>query len=169
MRKHYFRILFFSAIVLSVPLVSRAEIKNINPSEACDFMSTRGMATRGYKNPDGIGYFCSSSYIEMGSGLPVKNNIAYYAEGDAEKVTNLKLVLNVNFKQEAKQAHTELANSSEILMERALNAHLPQQVKEAILAGKNGKEKIGNVNIIITRVDWPTGKGYELKYVVEWP
>lgn len=167
MRKHYYALLFILALVLSVPLVSHAEYVNPNPQEVCGFMSTMGMGTRGYKNPDGIGHFCSSPYKEFGSGFPLKNNIAYYAEGDAQKIRKLKLVLNVNSKQEAKQAHTELASSAEVLLNKALNVPLPQQVREAILAGNSGKWQIGIANVSVTRIDWPTGKGYEVKLLIE--
>ena len=152
---------------LTAPLISYADYENSTPSEACGFMSAMGMATRGYKNPDNMGYFCSSPYKELGSGFPLANNIAYYAEGDAKKVTKLKLVLNVNSKQEAKQAHTEMANSAGILLKKALNTALPQEAKDAILAGGNGKWKIGNANVSVTRIDWPTGKGYDIKFIVE--
>ncbi len=115
MRKLCTTVGLFLLFFLMAPLISYAEYGNPNPSEACSYMSPMGMATRGYKNPDGIGYFCSSLYKELGSGSPLANNIAYYAEGDAQKVTRLKLVLNVNSKQQAKQAHTELVKSADAL------------------------------------------------------
>jgi hypothetical protein len=168
MRKQLYRAgIFLALFSLTVPWVCHAEYANPNPSDACSFMSAMGMNTRGYKNPDGIGYFCSSPYKELGTGFPFKNNIAYYAEGSEEKVTNLKLVLNVNSKQEAKQAHAVLNDSAQTLLKKALSASLPQETQKAILAGSNGKWKIGNANVSVTRADWPTGKGYEIKFIVQ--
>ncbi|HPN98842.1 MAG TPA: hypothetical protein PLX88_09700 [Syntrophorhabdaceae bacterium] len=165
--RYNIRILGFLVFFLVVPLASYAEYVNLNPSEACSFMSSNGMATRGYKNPDGVGYFCSSPYKEIGTGYPLKNNIAYYAEGDAGKVTKLKLVLNVYYKKEAKQAQTELMKNAETLLKKALKASLPKEAKDAILAGKSGKWKVGDVDISVARENWPTGKGYEIKLRVE--
>lgn len=81
----------FLFLLLTAPLISYADYENSSHSEACGFMSAMGMATRGYKNPDGMGYFCSSPYKELGTGFPLTNNIAYYAEGDAKKVTILSI------------------------------------------------------------------------------
>jgi hypothetical protein len=167
MSKLYSSAGLFLLFLFMTPFTSSAEYGNSNPSEACSFMRAMGMATRGYKNPDNMGYFCSSPYKELGTGFPLANNIAYYAEGNAQKVTKLKLVLNVNSKQEAKPAHIELANSAEALLKKALNVALPKQAKEAILTGSNGKWKVGNSDISVTRIEWPTGKGYEIKFIVE--
>ncbi|MFH0727988.1 MAG: hypothetical protein V2B19_16800 [Pseudomonadota bacterium] len=167
MKNFYCVGLFLAIFSLTAPWVSHAEYANPNPSDACSFMSAIGMNTRGYKNPDGIGYFCSSSYKELGTGFPLKNNIAYYAEGSDQKVTKLKLVLNVNSKQEAKQAYAELKNSAEALLKKALNASLPQEASKAILAGSNGNWKIGNAKVSLIRADWPTGKGHEIIFIVE--
>jgi len=48
-----------------------------------------------------------------------------------------------------------------------LKASLPKQAKDAILAGKSGKWKVGDVDISVARENWPTGKGYEIKLRVE--
>jgi len=78
----------------------------------------------------------------------------------------LKFVLNIDSKQEAKPAHTELINSAEVLS-KAINAPFPQQAKETIWAGRDRRWKIGDVNVTITRINWPTGNGYEVQLVVE--
>jgi len=121
MRKLHSSVGLFLLFLLMTPFISSAEYGNSTPSQACSFMSAMGMATRGYKNPDNMGYFCSSPYKELGTGFPLANNMAYYAEGNAQKVTKLKLVLNVNSKHEAKQAHIEWANSAEALLKKAMN------------------------------------------------
>lgn len=155
-----------SLYLMTFPSLTMAGSLNLEPPKACDYLSGSGLPTRGYKNPDGIGYHCSSPYKELGPGSP-KNNIAYYAEGDSKQVKKLKLVLNVNNRQTAKQAHSELATSAENLAKKALNAPLPDEVKKAILDGRNGTWKVGKSSLQLTRIDWPTGKGYDLKFVIE--
>lgn len=150
-----------------VPLNSYAEYENSNTAEACGLMNSMGMVTRGYKNPDGMGYFCSSPYKELGREFPLANNIAFYAEGDAQNVKKLKLVLNVNSKPNSEKAHIEFANCVETLLKMALKAALPQETKIAILTGSNGKWKINNASISVVRTDWPTGKGYDIKFIIE--
>ena len=168
MKKEFIRLLILLVIyTLAAPWVSHAEYENPNPSDACNFMSAMGMNTGSNRDPDGFWYFCSSTYKELGTSFPMKNNSAYYAEGSEQKVTKLKLLLNVNSKQEAKQAHTELKNSADALLRKALNAPLPQEAKKAILAGSSGNWKIGNAKVSVIRADWPTGKGYEIKFIVE--
>ena len=168
MKKNIYRVgLFLAIFSLTAPWVSHAEYSNQNPLDVCNFMSGMGLNTGSYKDPDGFGYFCSSPYKELGTSFPVKNNIAYYAEGGGQKVTKLKLVLNVNSKQEANQAHAELKKCAEALLKKALNAPLPQEAKKAILAGSSGNWEIGNAKVSVIRADWPLCKGYEIKFIVE--
>ncbi len=146
--------------------VAYADYSNTNTAAVCGYMEELGMKTSGYKSLFGNSYGCLSPYKLLGEGL-LPNNIAYYADGTANKITQLKLVLNVNNRSEAAQAHAELAKSAEVLVRKALNASLPQQARKAILEGKSGRWKIGKANLTITRDDWPAGKGYGLKVVID--
>ncbi len=166
MKKQHAPLLVLFILTIFFPCTSSAEYSNSNPSEACAYLDSRGMTTRGYKNPDGLGFFCSSPYKEL-AGSPLSNNIAYYAEGDQKTVRKLKLILNVNSKKTSKGAHSELAASADTLVRQALKAPLPPKAKEAILAGKSGSWKIGKSTLNLKREDWRTGKGYELRFSIE--
>lgn len=172
--KKYLIIVISVMIILSG--ISYAEYVNSDSIIACNFMNDMGMLTRGYKiregskNSDGSYYYsCSSPYKEFGVGGKVmKNNIYYFAEGDSNKVRKLVLMLNVNSKQEAKQAHSELANSAELLCTNALGKPLPKSAKNAIINGRSGKWEILNANIVVIRSeDWPTGLGYDIRFEIE--
>jgi hypothetical protein len=142
-----------------------------NPQEACAFLSgVAGFQTRGYKNliDDGSGeaFSCSSPYLDLDSSFPLSNHIAYYVDGKAQTANVLKLVLNINSAPQAKQAHAMLLVSSQQLTQKALSAALPKDVSSAITSGKAGKWTVGKGDVELKREDFPTGKGYELHYII---
>jgi hypothetical protein len=77
---------------------------------------------------------CLSPYKELGTvadplGLSSKNNLAYYVDGDAQRIHQMKLVLNVYYhnvkpRHEAKQAHQPLVQAAKRLTHEALNTPL---------------------------------------------
>lgn len=148
------------------------------PQIACSLLDDiPGMQTTGYKDyamrsrtprepwmPKE--YSCLSPYKQIGSGWPMPNNLAFYSTGDQSIVRELKLVLNVNNAPTAEVGHGALAVASSLLTKRALNGDLSDEVLEALLAGRQGKWKAGKNQIEILREDWPTGKGYEVKFII---
>jgi len=137
------------------------------PLEACGYLSNiSGLQTRGYKNQYEDTYGCSSPYKELGTGSPLANNIAYYVKGDAENATELKLVLNVNAAQQAKEAQATLVSHSEELTKKALGVPMSKEVRNALSSGKAGQWTLGKSKVEITRDEWTTGKGYELHYII---
>lgn len=137
----------------------------MSPAEACEYLKNNGLNTRGYKT-DGLSYFCSSTYKEIGSGNPLKNNIAYYVEGTKDNIKTIKLVLNINSISEAEQATRTFSEIASVLTEKATGSPLPDEAKITIMAGINGEWDINGINAILKRNDWPTGKGYDLKLLL---
>jgi hypothetical protein len=146
---------------------ANATLKNSNPNTTCGYLNDLGLNTRGWKHQYDSEYGCSSPYKEFGSGFPLKNNLAYYVDGKANKAEKLKLVLNVNSKNEAKEAHRELLKAATSLVKKAFGLDLPQSITQAIENGTKATTKIGNCSIELIRIDWPTGKGYELKLFIQ--
>ncbi|HEY9283221.1 MAG TPA: DUF4339 domain-containing protein [Pyrinomonadaceae bacterium] len=140
------------------------------PGNACMFLShISGLQTRGYKDLFEGEYSCSSGYKNIGGGSLLSNNIAFYANGSANVVNELKLVLNVHQRQDAKDAHRVLASYSEELTMKALSISLPGEVKNTISSGRTGQWSLGGAKAEVKRDDWPTGRGYELHYVLRRP
>lgn len=143
-----------------------------SPDVACSLLADiPGMQTRGWKNdPDykPENYWCACFYKEIGKStlFSIKNNLAYYVDGDRNTAKQLKLVLNVNNRDDAETAHGALAAASGILTKRALNADLSDEVLLALLAGRAGKWKAGKNQIEVFREDWDNGKGYEVKFFI---
>jgi hypothetical protein len=146
---------------------AQAQLKETQPSTACAYLADIGLATRGWKNYYDDAYGCSSPYKDIGSGFPLKNNLAYYVDGEVSTVHQLKLVLNVNNRAEAKKAHTELVKATEVLIKKALNESIPEDIVDAITQGKTLSSIIGTAIVDVVRDDWPTGKGYGIKVIIK--
>jgi hypothetical protein len=145
-----------------------AQANSWNPQEACNYLSgISGLQTRGYKNKYEDVFGCSSAYKELGAGSPLANNLAYYVDGNAQTANQLKLVLNVNQAQASKEAHAALLSSSQELAQKSLSDPLPKDVSSAITSGKAGKWTIGKADVELKREDFPTGKGYELHFLIK--
>ncbi len=152
--------------VLSSAPASGALIST-SPSVVCSYLNDSGLRTRGWKNYYGSEYGCSSPYRELGTGYPLANNLAFYAEGTGSEVTSTKLVLNVNNRGTAEAAKNELLKAAKLLSVKAAGGELPQSVQDAISAGEGATASVGSVSVEVLRIDWPTGKGYEIKVILE--
>lgn len=126
------------------------------------------MQTRGYKSDPSLPneYSCSSPYKVIGNGWPLENNLAYYVQGDAKTANELKLVLNVNDLRTADTGHQALTIVSHVLTKRAFGAELADEVLEALLFGLPGRWSAGSNRIQVVREDWPTSRGYEVKFII---
>lgn len=144
------------------------QVNGWNPAEACGYLSgVSSLQTRGYKNKYEDVFGCSSPYRELNAGSALANNLAYYVDGDAQTATQLKLVLNVNQAQQSKEAHAALLSSSQDLTQKSLGFALPKDVSSAILSGKAGKWTVSKAELELKRDDFPTGKGYELHFLIK--
>jgi hypothetical protein len=139
---------------------------------ACAYLRNIDLGTDRYWRDDGEPLFhCLSPYKELGRvadpmGLGLKNNLAYYVDGDAERSHQMKLVLNINQRHEAKQAHQALVRAAKALTHQALDTPLSKTAEQAITAGKPWKGTVKAATLELTRDEWPTGKGYELHFLV---
>ena len=67
---------------------------------------------------------------------------------------------------DAAAAHQVLVETSEKLSMSAIGTTLKAAMREALSQGKSGKWEAGKNRIEIMREDWPTGKGYEVKFII---
>jgi hypothetical protein len=162
------RLAFYGMLVMT-PIISpaAAALKVNTPSQVCDFLSDFGLATSGWKNLYAADFGCSSPYKELGTGTPLANNLAFYAEGSRTTVAQVKLVLNVNNRAAAKSAHSELLKVAEALSVKVSGQQLPQALREAIQGGKKSSAKVFISTLEVIREEWPTGKGYELQFITK--
>jgi len=163
-----FPILVTLGLALLFAMPSLADFKNDKPSTACNYLADIGLKTEGYKTSYSENdYACVSPYKELGSGWPLKNNIAYYVEGSANSIRTLYLAINVINKTEATSTHAKLLEYGNQLTQKALGQSLPKGTQEAVLKGKPGEWTLVGSKIKVIRNDWPTGKGYEIMLSIE--
>jgi len=137
-----------------------------SPETACALLNEVNIKTRGYKEHSPGKYGCSSTYRDLGKGSPLPNNIAYYVEGDRETAKELKLVLNVFVREDAELAHDALTPAGGVLTKLALSTQHPDEIFDALILGKSGKWRVGKNRIEILREEWPSGRGYEIKFLI---
>lgn len=142
-----------------------------NPRSACSLLSNiSGLQTGGYKSTGVEGdFFCCSPYKDLDKDSPLPNNIAYYAEGDAEEVNRLKLVLNVNDPEKAEAAYRVLMIYSNELACKALGEELRPKMQDAILAGRPYAYKVGELFVELKVEAWVTERGYDMKFIITQP
>lgn len=157
-------VLLFS---LALSYTVHAELTTTSPSAACSALEQVGLVTRGWKDRGGADYGCTTPYKDIGTGYPLANNLAYYAEGTQSTVRLTKLVLNVNQPAYAKSGHAELVRAADVLAKSVSGEPLSKSLRDALIDGKRSKGKLGKTGVTVIRDDWPTGRGYEVKVVFE--
>ncbi|MFC6327992.1 hypothetical protein [Alloalcanivorax gelatiniphagus] len=136
------------------------------PSEACSFLDPT-LVTRGYRHDFDDEYHCSSPYKDIGqSDMRLANNLAYYVTGSANVADTVKLVLNYNQPENASLATEKLIAASKALSFKAAGGDLPPGVLSALSAGRSTSEVSGEFKHEVKRDDWPTGRGYEIHYII---
>ncbi len=140
-----------------------------SPSTVCNYLDEMGLKTGNYK--DSLGndqYTCLSPYQSLGEAtLGLANNIAYYVTGTQNEAEQLKIVLNINNREQASTDHETLVKYGDILLKKAVGMSLPDAVKNNLQEGIAGRwQLIGNVDVEVIREDWLTGKGYEIKLII---
>jgi len=160
------RVTFVLALT-STGSTAHAELKVTSPARACQVLKTVGFEKMSsWKAFSGQTYGCNSPYWQVGSGFPLPNNLAYYVDGTATKVTKASIVLNVNNAQQVSVANNLLLRASLEMATALTGQGLPNEVENAILADKPIMARIGTANVEVTRENWPTGQGYEIHVIV---
>jgi hypothetical protein len=105
--------------------------------------------------------------IEIDDGI-IPDNIAYYVEGTEGVADTLKIKINVNDSARSKMAQIKLIELAKALSLLSLKRGLSEQMKDAILQGKQYSEKCGNKNITFAIEKWASHRfnGCNLKFVI---
>lgn len=139
------------------------------PIDACSYLDY-SIKTSAYKNEYNNEYSCSSLNNEIGlttSGRP--NSLDYYASGKKKTVNTLKIVLNYNQANNADFATKILIDTSETLAMKATEQEIPPSVIQALSSGYSAIETRNGVQHEAKRINWSTGRGYEVHYIVTKP
>ncbi len=105
-----------------------------------DVLSENGIGQlKKWRSDEMGGYMSITDYFEFGNNgsLGSPNNLAYYLESDKEHcIKTLKLVLNINNKEERKLAITKFKDLT-IATYKSLNLTIPNSLLEAIKKSEN--------------------------------
>ncbi|EPG1832750.1 TPA: hypothetical protein N2B89_005898 [Pseudomonas aeruginosa] len=161
--------LYFSFLLLLSASSAFAALPSNNPDQVCAYLTREHLPTRGWHVQDDSFAGCSSNYRELGdSGTGLANNIAYYATGQGNTVSQVKIVLNLNQPQNPTRSIDALKQATRVLVQNMLNKAPPAEITSAI-QHRRGDVKINldQTSISVIRDDWPSGKGYELQVIIE--
>lgn len=149
------------------PAVAAPGLPKIEPAVACKYLQEIGFGVNNWTSRDKDVYGCSSPSKELSSQHPTANNLIYYVEGKADRVSRLKLVLNASWDPQEEGARGELMRAAILLTAQSLNRVLPITIQNAIIAIRSASAEEAGVSFEVLRLDWPTGKGYELQFIIE--
>ena len=139
--------------------------------ESCSYLeSLDGYTPGGYTafSEGSAMYMCGTPYKEIGShpNLELANNIAYYVKGDAVQGTELKIMLNVNQKNNVRPAKVELLKAASVIYAKTHKSELPQKIKNSITKGTPGIWGDEKYVVKLEKNFWPTNEGYEINFII---
>lgn len=147
------------------------------PENACNFLSAMPFINTPSKyKPYYTGsndFTCGTPYFEIvtpAGDTTLNNNISYYASGTEVKINKLTLMLNMNNRNPdaVKIANGYYVNGSfEIL--KKMFPESPGEIADitsAITDGKEGDWSVEGWKVSSVKKTWPTGKGYELSFIL---
>ncbi|MEY8239625.1 MAG: hypothetical protein RPT25_04720 [Cycloclasticus sp.] len=146
------------------------EVSNVlgwSPYKAKIFLSNEGLDTGFYNRLFEEEWSALSPMIEFGEGI-IPDNIAYYVEGTEDVANTLKIKVNVYDTARSEMAQGRLIEVAEALSLSSLKQGLSEQMKKAILQGKQYSEKCENKKITLAVEKWAGHRfdGYDLKFVI---
>jgi hypothetical protein len=131
-----------------------AGVETIAPDEACQLLDDIGLSTLGWKTYDDNESKCASRSVQLGSGNPFKNSLAFYVEGIGQTVHQLKLIVSVLNPGETDKAHAALKKVTQNLLMKLTNKPAPENILTAISDGKNLTSKTANFTVDVVRREW---------------
>ncbi|MHA7970050.1 hypothetical protein [Rhizobium sp. CAU 1783] len=139
-----------------------------SPYLAMQFLADCGVATGYYQHSSHDEWFASSSLLEIGSGLNLPNNLAYYVEGTEHAATTLKVKLNVNNPGEADEAEGLFIIYAMRLLEQAVSLNAVERLKVRIAMLETFEAEIPYGCISLSREDFVGGikAGYVRRFEV---
>ena len=131
-----------------------AGVDAITPAEACRLLDEIGLPTLGWNTYDDNESKCSSRSIQIGSGNPFKNSLAFYVKGTGQTVHQLRLIVSVLNAAESENAHTVLKKATQHLIMKITNKPAPENLLAAISEGKNLSLTTGTFTVDVVRREW---------------
>ena len=103
-----------------------------SPYLAMQFLADYGVETGHYHHSFEDEWFACSPPREIGGGVNLPNNLAYYIDGTEHAATALKVKLNVNYPEEASEAEDMFIVHAMHLLEQAISLDAVERLKSRI-------------------------------------
>jgi hypothetical protein len=159
---------FLALSMFFTSLAYGGDFKTMAPTAIGNLLERQGLQMRSYRLPEGdVQFSASTPYKDVDAGTPLPNNLAYYISGEEKKVTQLKLALNLNDPTLKEDALSALVTAASALLKAASDDAPIVEVADAIRKSAPGKWSVKNGTIQLSRIDWPTGRGYELQLTIK--
>jgi hypothetical protein len=113
---------------------------------------------------------CISRYVEIGAGVPLPNNIAYYVAGREDGPRRLKLSLSVNSPKDKTSAIDTLGQRAATLVQKALSAELPPDIRDAILEARDASTTLAGSRVYVERENFAASGikgGFNLRFAID--
>lgn len=133
---------------------AEAGVKGVSPEDACRLLDDIGLPTLGWNTYPDNESKCASRSVQIGSGNPFKNSLAFYADGTGQTVEQLRLVVSVLNSEEAAKAHDVLKTAAQHLLVKLTGKDAPEKILTAITAGGNASARTGSFTVDVIRREW---------------
>lgn len=141
---------------------------SLSPADAMQINKGWSLELRKYRQYSKNEYGASSNYFELAYGDGINNdNLSFYISGTKVSVNKLWLMLNVYAKQPRPESQLVLAGDSRSLFLRVFKQELPKDIWDTLLEGKTGSWTYEGCKIEVKNNIWPTGKGYDAKFIIQ--
>lgn len=139
-----------------------------SPYAATHYLADRGLGTKDYhRHYDDI-WGANSPYKEIGEQTFLRDNIAYYVEGDEHTARTLKLVLNVNHLEQAAESDAAFLDDCVALL-NALGYYVDNAGREALGRVDELDEHIPGIRLQVSKEAFSRpDAGYSRRLIIEW-
>ncbi len=136
-----------------------------SPYLAMQFLTDMGVHTGHYHHSFDDEWFASSPMREIGDGLILRNNIAYYIDGTEQAATALKVKLNVNDQTNSEESENVFILQAMCLLEKAVSLDAVERLKMQIASLSPFEAGIPFGSVSLRREDYEGGiKGGYSRY-----
>jgi hypothetical protein len=142
--------------VLALAATARADLKTDTPKDVCAYLEKEGLRASEYHQAS-KGHYLATAVKRIG-GADSVNLLVYNVDGEEpSRVTKVFLNLEIDDPAGAKAGHEALVSAGLVLVEKATGKKAPDAVRRALEKGGNGKWKVGDRSVEVTKI--PKGKG----------
>lgn len=159
------KILRFLCLLLFTASV-RADLRSDTPAIVTGYAESSGlMIYHGWKADEKGVWFACSDYMRLSKQEVLPNTLAYYCLGNEQRVTEVRLVLNVLQGLSANEHLASTAEAAARLHKTATGREISVQAKNAILLPRSFKEEAADYTTIVERLNGDNGT-YTLRFII---